>query len=92
MKAIEPRIIDRFPGYRERILQRCFQDAAVAELCWDYDALIEVIHAEESRQGFAKNTSGTPQELRELVNALEQELMDRLRPDPGEELREAKSG
>jgi len=91
MKAIESSIIDRFPDYRERILQRCIQDTAVAELCRDYDALMEALQADEPRQSLANDASGTRQELRELVNALERELMDRLGLDPGEGLRESNS-
>ena len=71
MKAVESSIIDRFPDYRERILQRCIQDTAVAELCRDYDALMEALQADEPRQSLANDASGTRQELRELVNALE---------------------
>jgi len=91
MKAIESSIIDRFPDYRERILQWCIQDTAVAELCRDYDALMEALQADEPRQSLANDASGTRQELRELVNALERELMDRLGLDPGEGLRESNS-
>jgi hypothetical protein len=91
MKVIEPCIVNRFPGYREHILRKCFQDVAVAELCRDYDALIEALQAEESRQSFANNTSGTRQELLALANALEKELMDRLGPEPGEGFSEANS-
>jgi hypothetical protein len=80
MSQVAPRIVDRFPGYRERILRKCFQDVAVAELCRDYDTLIEALETAESRQGTA---SDVHQELLELVSALEQELMDRLGAGPG---------
>lgn len=89
MGQIEPRIVERFPDYRERILRKCFQDAAVAELCRDYDCLIETLDAEKARQGTA--TSDLHEDLLELVNALEEELMDRLGPEPGEGFREANS-
>ncbi len=87
MSQIEPRIVDRFPGYRDRILRKCFQDAAVAELCRDYDCLIETLEATTSRQGTASQASDIRQELLGLVNALEKELMGRLGPEPGERLR-----
>jgi hypothetical protein len=80
MKVIEPCIVNRFPGYREHILRKCFQDVAVAELCRDYDTLIEALETAESRQGTA---SDVHQELLELVSVLEQELMDRLGAGPG---------
>ena len=91
MSQIEPRILERFPGYRERILRKYFQDVAVAELCRDYDCLIETLEAAKSRQGTARKASNIYQELLDLANALEQELMDRLGPEPGEGHREANS-
>jgi hypothetical protein len=91
MKVIEPCIVNRFPGYRERILRKCFQDAAVAELCRDYDSLIETLGATEFRQGTASQASDARQELLELGNALERELMDRLGSEPGEGFSEANS-
>ena len=84
MSQIGPRIIDRFPGYRDRILRKYFQDGAVAELCRDYDCLIEMLEATTSRQGTASQASDIRQELLELANALEKELLDRLGPEPGE--------
>lgn len=91
MSQIEPRILERFPGYRERILRKYFQDVAVAELCRDYDCLIETLEAAKSRQGTASQAGDLRQELLDLANALEQELMDRLGPEPGEGHREANS-
>lgn len=89
MSQIEPRIVERFPIHRERILRKCFQDAAVAELCRDYDCLIETLEAAKPVQETAGQTSDARQELLELVNALEQELLDRLGPETGERLCEA---
>ena len=83
MSQIEPRIVDRFPGYRERILRKYFQDVAVAELCRDYDCLIETLEAAKSRQGTDGQVSNICRELLELANTLEQELMDRLGPELG---------
>jgi hypothetical protein len=91
MNQVEPRIVERFPGYRERILRRCFQDAAVAELCRDYDCLIETLETAKPRQDTASEASDIREELQKLVNALEQELLDRLGPEPGEGLSEANS-
>jgi transposase-like protein len=80
MSQIEPRIVDRFPGYRERILRKYFQDAAVSELCRDYDCLIETLEATKSRQGTASQASDLRQELLELAKALEKELLVRIGP------------
>ena len=84
MSQLEPHIVDRFPGHRDRILRKCFQDASVAELCRDYDCLIEALEAAKTRQGAASQASEFRRELLELANALEQELLDRLGPESGE--------
>lgn len=84
MSHIEPRIVERFPVHRERILRKCFQDAAVAELCRDYDCLIEVLEAAKPRQGTTGQAIDTRQEFLELAKALEQELLERLGPEPGD--------
>lgn len=84
MSQLEPHIVERFPGYRDRILRKCFQDAAVAELCRDYDCLIEALEAEKPRQGKIGQANDVRQELLQLANALEQELLDRIGPEPGE--------
>jgi hypothetical protein len=84
MSQLEPRIVERFPGHRDRILRKCFQDTAVAELCRDYDCLIETLEAAKTRQNTTSQASDTREELLQLANALEQELLDRLGPEPGE--------
>jgi transposase-like protein len=78
MIKVEPHIVARFPGQRDRILQKYFQDEAVAELCRDYDCLIETLEAAKSRQGTASQASDRQQELLELANELEKELLERL--------------
>jgi hypothetical protein len=90
MSQVEPRIVERFPAHRDRILRKCFQDAAVAELCRDYDCLIETLESAKPRHGTAQ-ASDIRQELQELVNALEQELLDRLGPEAGKGLSKAGS-
>ena len=82
MSMVEPHIVDRFPGHRDRILRKYFQDEAVAELCRDYDCLIETLEAAKSRQSTGSQASDRQQELLELANALEEELLDRLGTDP----------
>lgn len=53
MNQVEPRIVERFPTLRERILHECFQDATVAELCRDYDYLIAALEAAMLSNGAA---------------------------------------
>ena len=91
MSQIEPRIVERFPSHRDRILRKCFQDAAVAELCRDYDCLIETLESAKPRPGTTGQAHDTRQDLLELAKALEQELLDRLGAEPGEGLSEAHS-
>ena len=91
MSQIEPRIVDRFPGYRERILRKYFQDVAVAELCRDYDCLIKTLEAAKSRQGTASHAGDLRKELLELVNALEKELLVRIGPGFDQDRSEANS-
>jgi hypothetical protein len=78
MESVQPGIVDRFPGHRDRILRKYFQDEGVAELCRDYDCLIEALDAAKSRQGTASQASDRQQELLELANELEKELLERL--------------
>jgi hypothetical protein len=91
MSQLEPHIVDRFPGHRDRILRKCFQDAAVAELCRDYDCLIEALEAEKPWQNTTSQASETREELLQLAKALEQELLDRLGAESSEGLSEANS-
>jgi len=91
MSQVAPRIVERFPAHRERILRKCFQDAAVAELCRDYDCLLETLEAAKLRQDTASQASDIRQDLQELATALEQELLDRLGPESGDGLSEANS-
>ena len=92
MSMVEPHIVDRFPGHRDRILRKCFQDAAVAELCRDYDCLIEALEAAKNRQGTTSHANDVRQELLELANTLEQELLGRLGTESGEGCHEANQG
>jgi hypothetical protein len=75
MQAVEPRIVERLPSHRARILRACFRDAAVAELCRDYDMLAEAQEGRVARDGLS-NERHT--ELLDLMDDLERELLDRL--------------
>ena len=78
MRPIEPQIVQRFPRNRERILRACFRDAAVAELCRDYDTLAEALIAEEGRRTADGLSNAPNSELLDLMADLEKELLDRL--------------
>ena len=78
MKTVEPRIVERLPSHRERILRACFRDAAVAELCRDYDAVLTAIEAEQSGADSNTRTERRKRDLQDLMCNLEKELLDRL--------------
>jgi hypothetical protein len=78
MEVVEPRIVERLPGHRERILRACFRDAAIAELCRDYDALLEAIEVERPDPDPGAHQDRRKHELLDLACDLEKELLDRL--------------
>ena len=74
----QPRIANRFPRYRELILQKCNGDATIAELCQDYDSVVGAIDAIESKPGSTVSPDDATHDLLKLANALEKELLYRL--------------
>ena len=78
MHPTEPHIVYRFPRHRERILRACFRDAAVAELCRDYDTLAEALKADEGREPPDGLSNERHTELLDLMDELERELLYRL--------------
>ena len=78
MCQVEPRIIERFPEYRERILQERSRGVIVDELCRDYDAILEALEAENAGEIIAHRRARTHQQLLQLARALEQEMLTRL--------------
>ena len=76
-----PRIIDHFPGERQRIIDLCCSDMAASELCEDYEKVIDALTEAgvdldvDSEQ--APRTSSL-HDLFILKQELEQELLDRL--------------
>ena len=78
--ALVPRIIDRFPGKRQRIIDLCSRDMAVSELCEDYEKLIDTLI--KSGVDLDNQPASVAQSLHDLFilkQELEQELLDRLR-------------
>jgi len=82
METVEPRIVERLPSHRERILRGCFRDAAIAELCRDYDALLVAIEAEQPDADSGAPAERRKHDLLDLACDLEKELLDRLDRDP----------
>ena len=78
MRTVEPRIVERLPSHRERILRACFRDAAVAELCRDYDAVLTAIEAEQAVADSNVRAERRKRDLQGLMCNLEKELLDRL--------------
>ena len=78
--ALVPRIIDRFPGKRQRIIDLCSRDMAVSELCEDYEKLIDtLIKSGVDLDNQPDSEAPSLHDLFILKQELEQELLDRLR-------------
>ena len=78
MAHVLPRIVERFPSHRERILRAQFRDAAVAELCRDYDTLVEALEDEVMAKRIVEPSHSHQVELRTLMEDLEKELFERM--------------
>jgi len=78
MAHVLPRIVERFPSHREQILRARFRDAAIAELCRDYDTLVEALEEEAMTKKIAEPTNTHQGELRSLMEDLEKELFERM--------------
>jgi hypothetical protein len=80
-ELLVPRIINRFPGKRQLIIDLCTSDMVVSELCEDYEKLIDTLVEAgvdvNSKQIPVPETSSL-YELFILKKELEQELLDRL--------------
>ena len=74
-----PRIVERFPKYRSRVLNALPRDGTMAELCEDYDKVVAVLEAEETRSAEGGEISQEAhRELVRLKRELEFELLERL--------------
>ena len=66
-----PRIVERFPKYGSRVLNALPRDGAMAELCEDYDKIVDALETEETCT--AKEGEKSHEAYRELVR-LKREL------------------
>ncbi len=74
-----PRIVERFPKYRSRVLNALPRDGTMAELCDDYDKVVAALEIEEIPTGRGHEKSQeTYQELVRLKRELEYEFLERL--------------
>jgi uncharacterized protein YdcH (DUF465 family) len=73
-----PRFVERFPEYREHIIELRFRDAAFNDLCNDYDEVVQALDLETGLAAAGDN--GAAADLRRIKAELELELLQRLRP------------
>ncbi len=85
MSQVEPRIVVRFPSYRERILQARSRDDILDELVRDYDSVLEALEGKGVDETAALRQAQTRQELLQLARDLEQEVLARLASYEGQE-------
>ncbi|MEA3278048.1 MAG: hypothetical protein U9Q81_22730 [Pseudomonadota bacterium] len=81
-----PKIVERFPKYRNRVLTALSHDRVMAELCEDYDAVMSDLEIVELRSsGSGEQTTKTYRELARLKRELEHEVLARLATFPEED-------
>ena len=85
MSQVEPRIVARFPSYRERILEARSGDDILDELVRDYDSVLEALEGKGVDETAALRQAQTRQELLQLARDLEQEVLARLASYEGQE-------
>ena len=73
-----PRLIERFPAYRDRALKLRFQDKLLDELCRDYDRITRALETQKTELAMNSTTSNKRQELMSLARNLEHEYLERL--------------
>jgi hypothetical protein len=73
-----PRIVERLPAHRERILKARFRSAVVDELCRDYDTVSEALGSEHRRA----EDLNVQENLVQLANELEDEMLKWLSAHP----------
>ncbi len=78
MSQVEPRIVARFPSFRERILSARSRDDVFDEMCRDYDSVLEALEGKGMDETAALRQARTRQELLQLARDLEQEVLARL--------------
>ena len=78
MSQAEPRIVARFPSYRERILRARSCDDVLDEMCRDYDSVLQALEGKGMDETAALRQARTRQDLLQLARNLEQEVLARL--------------
>ncbi len=81
-----PKIVERFPNYRDRVLSALSRDQIMSELCADYDAVMSDLEITGARSnGGDEGTTRTYRELARLKRELEHEVLARLATFPEED-------
>ena len=74
-----PKIVERFPNYRDRVLSALSRDRVMSELCTDYDSVMSELEIAEGRSnGGGEQTTQIYRELARLKRDLEHEVLARL--------------
>ena len=73
-----PRLIERYPAYRDKALKQRFQDKLLDELCRDYDRVARALEAQKPGSETNCTTINRRQELLGLARKLEHEYLERL--------------
>ena len=74
-----PRIVERFPKYRDQVLRTQFLDVEFKDLCRDYDSVASALESEEKRLGQGgERRRDSYRELVRLSRELENEVLRRL--------------
>ena len=71
-----PSLAERFPEHCKTIIELCFRDEAVRELCHDYDEVVKELEEASARSNAAPG--GILDDLYRLKRELETELLSRL--------------
>ena len=75
MARAYPSLVERYPGYRDEVLRRRFQDKLLDELCRDYDRVVRALEVIEPE---SDTTNTNSEDLRALARKLEHEFLERL--------------
>jgi hypothetical protein len=73
-----PRLIERYPAYRDVALKQRFQDKVLDELCRDYERVARALETQKTELAMNSTTSNKRQELMSLARKLEHEYLERL--------------
>jgi hypothetical protein len=80
-----PRIVERFPKYRDQVLRTLFLDVEFKDLCRDYDSVACALESEEKRLSQeGEHPQDSYRELVRLSRELENEILRRLAKDHNE--------